>query len=75
MSLRGPGEIFGTSQHGIPPLKIADFRSDLALVVRTQKRAQEWVNQDPELAAGENKGLRDYLKKHFSKTWHWANVS
>ena len=75
LSLRGAGDIFGTSQHGIPPLKIADFRSDLALVVRSQKRAQEWIDADPDLAVDENRALRDYLKKHFAKTWHWANIA
>lgn len=40
LKLRGPGEIFGTMQHGIPELKIASF-SDFDLIEKTKKSAEE----------------------------------
>jgi len=39
LKLRGPGEIYGTAQHGIPELKIASF-SDFSLIEKTRKEAE-----------------------------------
>jgi ATP-dependent DNA helicase RecG len=39
LRLRGPGEIYGTSQHGIPKLKVASF-SDFSLIEKTKKEAE-----------------------------------
>ncbi|MBI3012392.1 MAG: ATP-dependent DNA helicase RecG, partial [Elusimicrobia bacterium] len=74
LKLRGPGEIFGTSQHGVPPFKVANFL-DGALVSRCQKAARDLVQSDPRLEKPENRALRDHLRKHFSKTWYWANIA
>ena len=40
LRLRGPGEIFGTTQHGIAELKIASF-SDLPLIQKAKKKAED----------------------------------
>lgn len=40
LKLRGPGEIYGTAQHGIPELKIASF-SDFSLIEKARKEAEE----------------------------------
>ena len=39
LKLRGPGEIFGTKQHGYQELRIADY-SDLTLIEQTKKEAE-----------------------------------
>lgn len=39
LKLRGPGEMFGTAQHGFPELKIASFY-DSSLIAKTRKVAQ-----------------------------------
>ena len=39
LKLRGPGEMFGTMQHGIPELKIASF-SDFAIISASRKEAE-----------------------------------
>ncbi len=39
LKLRGPGEIYGTAQHGVPQLKIASF-SDFSLIEKTRKEAE-----------------------------------
>ncbi len=44
LKLRGPGQIFGTLQHGIPNLKIASF-SDFELIKQTRKEAEETIDQ------------------------------
>lgn len=39
LRLRGPGQLFGTMQHGIPELKVASF-SNLSLIEKTRKEAE-----------------------------------
>jgi ATP-dependent DNA helicase RecG len=40
LKLRGPGQIYGTSQHGIPQLKVASF-SDFNLIEKTKREAEK----------------------------------
>ena len=42
LEIRGPGEIYGTAQHGFPELKIASF-SDFDLIRRTRQAAEETI--------------------------------
>ncbi len=57
-SLRGPGELFGTRQHGLPPFRIADLQRDAALVAEARRDAQQTVDADPGLAAPAHARLR-----------------
>lgn len=57
LKLRGPGDITGTRQHGLPTLRIASL-SDATLVSETQKAAEEIL---PDL--GRYKDLREKLEK------------
>ena len=50
LQLRGPGEILGTRQHGLPDLKIASF-TDRDLIEETQSVLRTIVRDDPDLAA------------------------
>jgi ATP-dependent DNA helicase RecG len=48
--LRGPGDLFGTKQHGLPPLRIADLSRDLSVVEEARVAAGKLIESDPELA-------------------------
>jgi len=48
LQLRGPGEVYGTSQSGIPDLKMASF-GDLPLVKKAREAAEKIIEKDPEL--------------------------
>lgn len=48
LKIRGPGEIFGTRQHGFTNLKFASF-SDLKLIELTRKLADSLLKKDPKL--------------------------
>jgi ATP-dependent DNA helicase RecG len=47
--LRGPGDLFGTKQHGLPPLRIADLKRDHALVEEARRDAQSLIQADLDL--------------------------
>jgi len=47
--LRGPGDLFGTRQHGILPLKIGDIQKDIELLQIARKEVERILKIDPEL--------------------------
>jgi len=48
LKIRGPGDIFGIKQHGIPSLKIADF-NNLNLIQQAKNEAEFILKEDPDL--------------------------
>lgn len=48
--LRGPGDLFGTRQHGLPPLRIADLQRDSLIVDEARRDAQSLIATDPQLS-------------------------
>ncbi|MFH1971254.1 MAG: ATP-dependent DNA helicase RecG [Patescibacteria group bacterium] len=47
LRLRGPGEVFGTKQHGFPELKIASWQ-DISLIKKTKEVAQDVIKNPNE---------------------------
>lgn len=56
--LRGPGDLLGTAQHGLPPLRIADLVRDAKVVEHARRDAAEIVDGDPKLERPEHQRLR-----------------
>ncbi|MFM7051831.1 MAG: ATP-dependent DNA helicase RecG [Planctomycetota bacterium] len=50
LAIRGPGELFGARQSGLPPFKVADLTRDLGLLERARRDATEWIARSPILA-------------------------
>lgn len=48
LELRGPGEVLGTRQAGIPEMRVADLTRDANLLPDIQKTAKELINEHPE---------------------------
>ena len=68
LKLRGPGDFFGSRQHGLPALKIADMSQDMDILRKAQEAAQLIRNADPNLERTENIYLRELVDKLFDKT-------
>lgn len=49
LSLRGPGDFFGTRQHGLPALHAANIASDLTLMQYAREEAESLLEKDPQL--------------------------
>ena len=68
LRLRGPGDFFGSRQHGLPEMRIADLCTDMSLLESAQEAAGAVLQADPELAAPENAALRERVENLFRKT-------
>jgi ATP-dependent DNA helicase RecG len=64
---RGPGQLFGTRQHGLPELRVASIVEDFALLEEARQDAFDLVERDPELRAAEHQALVPALKKMFGE--------
>jgi len=76
LQLRGPGDIEGTMQSGIPfDLKIADLGKDGQLIAYVRNIAEDIIAKDPLLAESQNLVLSAELKRLFSKQQSWSSIS
>ena len=67
LAQRGPGQLFGTRQHGLPELNVASIVDDFALVERAREDAFALVAADPELRRPEHQPLIPALKRMFGE--------
>ncbi len=65
LKLRGPGEFFGTRQHGLPDLKIADPLRDQKVLEVARQEALALVAQDRRLRSPELAALREQVRHKF----------
>jgi len=64
LHLRGPGDVLGTAQSGLPGLQLGDLLADRPLVRLARKLAAETLAADPDLATDEHRHLRQLLTRH-----------
>jgi len=65
LKLRGPGDFFGSRQHGLPEMHIADLCSDMNVLQTAQNAAKELLKSDPELSASGHEKLREQVERLF----------
>jgi len=74
LKLRGPGQFFGTQQHGLPELKLADISQELELLKVAKDDATELLAADPDLRKPVHKHLRAALIERFGDSIPLAQV-
>lgn len=67
LKLRGPGEIFGTRQHGVPDLLLADLAKHIKILNDVKQEAQRITEEDPLLESETYSGLRRRVIKLFGE--------
>lgn len=65
LRLRGPGDFFGSRQHGLPAMHVADLGADADVLSRAQEEAKALLSSDPELIRDENSELRERVELLF----------
>lgn len=67
LTLRGPGDFFGTRQHGLPEMKIANLYKDIDILKEVQKCAIDLYKVDKNLTNTENAKLKMRILEIFVK--------
>ena len=65
LRLRGPGDFFGSRQHGLPEMNIADLCTDVNVLNSAQSAAQDILKADPELSLPQHASLKTAVEKLF----------
>jgi len=71
--LRGPGDLLGTAQSGLPALKIGNLKTDAELMRRARAAAVSIFEADPHLEWPENQRFRSLIVEQQGRTF--SNVS
>lgn len=76
LKLRGPGDLEGTQQSGIPfNLRIANLTRDGEILQYAREIAQNVLNDDPQLEKPDNLILRKQLRKLGGNRYNWGLIS
>ena len=67
LETRGPGDFFGSRQHGLPTLQIADLMNDTRTLHAAQAEAAALLAADPLLEASEHSLLAAQVEQMFTK--------
>lgn len=66
LKLRGPGDFFGSRQHGLPEMKIADMMTDGEAIREAHSAAENLLKKNPALSGEEYTLLRNAVNRLFS---------
>lgn len=76
LKLRGPGDLEGTQQSGIPfSLKIADLIRDNDILLRAREIAEDVIKADPLLDQPEHLVLKQQLSRLSGNRYDWGRIS
>ena len=75
MEIRGPGDILGTQQSGVPDLKMADLLRDRNLMTTARYVAQRVIDEDPQLDLPAHKTLKINLERILKDRPNWSRIS
>ena len=67
LRLRGPGDFFGSRQHGLPQLRIANLAEDMDTLRQARQAAWTLLEQDPGLDRPEHRAVRARVQALFSE--------
>jgi ATP-dependent DNA helicase RecG len=73
-ALRGPGDLFSTQQHGLPPLHIADLQRDRETLEEARREAQLLVSNDPGLKHAKHAKLREQMLRRYGEALDLGDV-
>ncbi|MBM72080.1 MAG: ATP-dependent DNA helicase RecG [Crocinitomicaceae bacterium] len=75
MEIRGPGDVMGTQQSGVPDLQMADLMRDRDLMVTARYMASQILDDDPKLEKSKNQILKINLDRILEDRPNWSRIS
>lgn len=75
MEIRGPGDVMGTQQSGVPDLQMADLMRDRDLMVTARYMAGQILDADPGLELQKNQILKINLDRILEGRPNWSRIS
>ncbi len=75
MKLRGPGDIYGLKQSGLPDFKYADLIEDQDILLTAKKVAFNLIDDDPKLSKAENEIVKNNLRRFYKDNFHYSNIA
>ncbi len=75
MKLRGPGDIYGLKQSGLPEFKYANIIEDQNILLTAKEVAFKLIEDDPDLSKDNNKIIRANLKQFYKDNFHYSNIA
>ena len=67
--LRGPGDLLGTAQSGLPVLKLGNLKTDAALMRKARAATMRIFEQDPRLEAAQNQRFKRLIVEQEGRTF------
>ena len=67
LEMRGPGDFFGSRQHGLPDMRIANLMTDTRILYEAQKTAKELVDNVVPVTTEERHLLAQEMKRLFTR--------
>ena len=74
LKLRGPGDVFGTKQSGLPNLKHVNIYEDYELINKAKQDAFDIIEDDPGLTKPVNQQIKSNLKNNFSSHIYYSLI-
>jgi ATP-dependent DNA helicase RecG len=74
LQLRGPGQFFGTRQHGLPEFKLADVTNEMELLQQARDDAMALLDEDPKLTKPVHRELRMALSQQIGDAMGLAQI-
>ena len=75
LELRGPGDVLGTQQSGVPDLKMADLLRDREILSAARYIANRILEEDPALEQPHHAILNTTLKRAVAGRPDWSRIS
>ncbi|MDC0288609.1 ATP-dependent DNA helicase RecG [Rubripirellula sp.] len=73
--LRGPGDMLGRQQSGLPPMRIADLIRDQDVLIAARAMAQSLIDADPDLSGDGMSELRSQVLRRYGKRLNLGDVA
>jgi ATP-dependent DNA helicase RecG len=75
LEIRGPGDLMGIRQSGMPEFRLADLSQDQEIILAARNAAFDLIERDSELSTPENKAVKAFFLPYFNANKKFLGLS